>query len=298
MPRNTPTPVYTPTLSPDIYTLTMVVSPTGSGSTTPSVIGTHTYDEGTVVAISATPATGYHFDHWSGDVADPNSASTTVTMDADKTVTANFELDPCYDNKAPTIDSITPTTVNVGEEYLGQVNATDADATDPEGHTLTYAEGTEWPTWLSLDTSTGEISGTVPCCTDPPGGPCYFDVDVEVSDECSTVTQSFTIEVKNDPPKITSSPYYPWGANWVEIGESYEYNVVAEDSDSDDLTFALGDHPDTMTISKTGPKTATINWTGTCGSGWCTYDVEVIVSDECSEDVQSYTIYVYEPWWW
>ncbi len=50
----------------------------------------HTYAEGTVVNISATPNPGYVFDHWTGDVADPNSASTTVTMDADKTVTANF----------------------------------------------------------------------------------------------------------------------------------------------------------------------------------------------------------------
>jgi len=47
-----------------------------------------------VVDISATPASGYQFVDWTGDVVDPNSVSTTVTMDADKTVTANFELIP------------------------------------------------------------------------------------------------------------------------------------------------------------------------------------------------------------
>jgi hypothetical protein len=61
----------------------------GSGTTDPAV-GPHTYDVGTVVDITATPAAGWEFDSWSGDVANPNSATTTVTMDSDKTVTANF----------------------------------------------------------------------------------------------------------------------------------------------------------------------------------------------------------------
>lgn len=71
------------------YTLTMQVNPSGGGTTTPAV-GTHTYDENTVVNISATPASGYSFVNWTGAVADANSQSTTVTMDANKTVTANF----------------------------------------------------------------------------------------------------------------------------------------------------------------------------------------------------------------
>jgi hypothetical protein len=71
------------------YTLTAAVNPAGGGTTNPSV-GTHTYIEGTVVPISAISAAGYAFDHWAGGVADPNSASTTVIMDGDKTVTAYF----------------------------------------------------------------------------------------------------------------------------------------------------------------------------------------------------------------
>ena len=42
-------------------------------------------------AITATATGCYEFDHWTGDgIADPNSASTTVTVDVDKTVTAHF----------------------------------------------------------------------------------------------------------------------------------------------------------------------------------------------------------------
>jgi len=72
------------------YTLTMAVS--GNGSTTPSV-GDHNYAEGEVITISAVPDSGWQFDIWTGDVADPYSASTTVNMDTDKTVTATFFQD-------------------------------------------------------------------------------------------------------------------------------------------------------------------------------------------------------------
>jgi uncharacterized repeat protein (TIGR02543 family) len=74
---------------PITYDLTMVVDPTGGGTTTPAE-GVHNYPENEVVAITASPAAGYTFDHWIGDVADVNAASTTVTMDADQTVTAHF----------------------------------------------------------------------------------------------------------------------------------------------------------------------------------------------------------------
>jgi len=70
-----------------VYTLTMAIS--GFGATNPSV-GSHEYEQGTTVSISATPIEGWEFVSWSGDVADPDSASTSVTMDANKTVTANF----------------------------------------------------------------------------------------------------------------------------------------------------------------------------------------------------------------
>jgi len=78
---------------PTTYELTMAVDPTEGGTTDPTV-GVHTYPEDEVVAITAYASAGYEFDHWTGDVADPNSASTTVTMDGDKTVTAHFSLLP------------------------------------------------------------------------------------------------------------------------------------------------------------------------------------------------------------
>ena len=69
------------------HTLIMVVS--GNGSTIPPV-GSHIYDAGVVVDISATPDSGWWFDHWSSNVADLSSSSTTVTMNSNKTVTSYF----------------------------------------------------------------------------------------------------------------------------------------------------------------------------------------------------------------
>jgi uncharacterized repeat protein (TIGR02543 family) len=82
-----------PAAAPDTHDLTMAVDPGGSGTTDPAV-GVHPYAEDAVVAITTTPNAGYVFDHWEGDVADPDSASTTVTMDEDQAVTAHFTAAP------------------------------------------------------------------------------------------------------------------------------------------------------------------------------------------------------------
>jgi uncharacterized repeat protein (TIGR02543 family) len=47
------------------------------------------YAHGTVVSLTATPAAGYQFDGWSGAASGSNS-TVSITMDADKTVTALF----------------------------------------------------------------------------------------------------------------------------------------------------------------------------------------------------------------
>jgi len=68
------------------FTLTTNVSPSGAGSVSPSG---GEYDSGVVVTLTATAASGYTFDYWSGSVAS-TSPTITVTMDADRSVTAHF----------------------------------------------------------------------------------------------------------------------------------------------------------------------------------------------------------------
>jgi hypothetical protein len=78
---------------PEISEYNLAISSTEGGSVTTPGEGTFTYDEGEVMDLEATPDEGYHFVNWTGDVstiADVEDASTTIIMDAAKSVTANF----------------------------------------------------------------------------------------------------------------------------------------------------------------------------------------------------------------
>jgi uncharacterized repeat protein (TIGR02543 family) len=69
------------------YTLTTNIIPSGAGSVSPSG---GVYESGVQVTLKASPASGYTFDHWSGN-ASGTTSGITITMDSDKSVTANFK---------------------------------------------------------------------------------------------------------------------------------------------------------------------------------------------------------------
>jgi Leucine-rich repeat (LRR) protein len=71
----------------------LTISSTAGGSVTTPGQGTFTRDAGMVVSLVATPASGYRFVNWTGNVgtiANVNAATTTITMNGDYTITANF----------------------------------------------------------------------------------------------------------------------------------------------------------------------------------------------------------------
>ena len=68
------------------HTLTIAA---GSNGTTSPIPGTSTHDYGTQVQVTATADTGYQFSVWTGD-ATGSTNPITITMDADKTITASF----------------------------------------------------------------------------------------------------------------------------------------------------------------------------------------------------------------
>jgi uncharacterized repeat protein (TIGR02543 family) len=73
------------------YSLT--ISSTEGGSVTTPGEGTFVYSEGDKVKLVESPDPGYQFVNWTGDVgtiANVNAASTTITMNDDYSVTANF----------------------------------------------------------------------------------------------------------------------------------------------------------------------------------------------------------------
>jgi hypothetical protein len=76
--------------APPQYTLTMNL--VGNGSVTLDPAG-GTYDEGTVVQLTAIPDSGWEFSEWSGDLTGSTNPD-NITMDADKTITATFTALP------------------------------------------------------------------------------------------------------------------------------------------------------------------------------------------------------------
>jgi hypothetical protein len=75
----------------------LTTSNTNGGSVTEPGEGIFNYDEETVVDLVATPDEGYQFDEWIGDVgtiADIEAAVTTITMNGDYSITANFVAAP------------------------------------------------------------------------------------------------------------------------------------------------------------------------------------------------------------
>jgi len=96
-----------------IYNLS--VSSTEGGSVTTPGEGVFTYDEGAVVDLVAEAEEDYLFVEWTGDVgtiADVYDATTTITMNGDYSITANFE--PVY----PTVTTQTATNITAYSSTL------------------------------------------------------------------------------------------------------------------------------------------------------------------------------------
>jgi hypothetical protein len=86
---NTQTGDYAP-VTPTSYTLTLVQPANGTISAQPlGLNGGYTYAKGTVVELYGQPSFTYHLENWGG-AASGSVNPITITMDADKTVTATF----------------------------------------------------------------------------------------------------------------------------------------------------------------------------------------------------------------
>ncbi|WP_165849379.1 InlB B-repeat-containing protein [Candidatus Cryosericum septentrionale] len=73
----------------DTYTLTVNVTGSSSIAKSPDQAS---YNHGASVQLTATPVTGWHFTGWSGSLTGSTNPA-TITMDANKTITATFAID-------------------------------------------------------------------------------------------------------------------------------------------------------------------------------------------------------------
>jgi len=117
--------------SPDQYTLT--VTKQGQGNVTLDPSG-GTYDDGTSVELTATPASGWHFVRWEGALAGSTNPK-SITMNSNKSVTAVFEQD------SPAQYTLTVTKQGQGNVTLAPSGGTYDDGTPVE---LTASASSGW----------------------------------------------------------------------------------------------------------------------------------------------------------
>lgn len=79
---------------PLYHRLTVQANPTEGGSVSPAAGTTYVIIADSKISATATPAEGYVFTHWSGDASGTEN-TIVITMDSDKTITANFEVIIC-----------------------------------------------------------------------------------------------------------------------------------------------------------------------------------------------------------
>jgi hypothetical protein len=122
--------------TPGSATLTMAVSPSGSGTTTP-VAGASSVTISAPQIITATPAAGYRFVNWTADsgnatIFDSAKAKTSVILTGSATVTANFSqtanltmaVSPSgAGTTTPTQGTITPLTVGTAQSITAAAGA-------------------------------------------------------------------------------------------------------------------------------------------------------------------------------
>ncbi len=128
--------------------VTLTVSTTGSGTVAANPQAT-SYAVGTDVALTATPATGWVFDRWEGDLTG-NTNPATVTLDADTQVTAVFVASQqLVEWTQTTIE--TDTTIPAGNYFVNSSITVDNNAvlTLSPGVTLRFSTGS----WLYVGPS-------------------------------------------------------------------------------------------------------------------------------------------------
>ncbi len=234
---------------------TVIISVEGKGTTNPSP-GTHTYDKGTQVPINALPDSDWEFDYWSGAISE-TSRTITVTMDADKSITASFKAIP--------ITSVEKFTITIAVAGQGTTNPGLGSHTYDDGQQVTV---TATPSsGYSFDHWEGHASGSSLSTT-------------ITMDGNKGVTAYFVLEKIS--PVLDQNNEPPWTGGWTNINPgasqqsfipkypvlvAVEVNIVTGNT-------GRGDDSITMKILKDGVTLASSSLFVSEGfNGWLRFDI-------------------------
>ncbi|MFC1574118.1 PKD domain-containing protein, partial [Candidatus Latescibacterota bacterium] len=254
---------------PPKYMLTTSSNPIEGGTVT----GGGEYDEGTVANIIAFPIPGYTFANWTGDVADPNSASTTVMMNANKSVTANFAVDQPAETVSTPSKPTGPPSVEKNVSASFSTGDAISSYNDPVEYIFYWGDGTDsgWggPTQSHTWTSPGAYSvtaqarcqthqtilstvseGHAVAVTEPP--PPTYTLSVSYDPEVGSVNHPpSAVYTSGDVITLTASPmagfdFTGWGGD--ASGTSLTTTVTMTSNKSVTANFVVEQPPPAYTV--------------------------------------------------
>jgi uncharacterized repeat protein (TIGR02543 family) len=218
-----------------VYKLTISVN--GGGTTSPSA-GVHTYQYGTTITVTASPSTGWRFVNWTGDVANPDSWSTSIVMNGDNSITANFEITETstYHNLTVIISGSGTTTPSAGqysyaEGSLVSVHAEPSAGWEFVGWTGDVFESQSPDTTVSIDADK-TIQANFALAAQ---GARKYSLTVGIDGEGTTTPPqgSYTF-AENSMVEITAVPAQGWHfTGWTG---------KVSDPDSPDITITMDDN--------------------------------------------------------
>jgi len=171
------------------YTLTIV---TTTGGTTDPPPGSYTYDEGTIVSVTAIPEENYKFDHW-----ELNGTFYSDQLTVEVTMDNNYELKAFFEYLPPLSVSISPPSTTI---YLGESVTFTAS---PSGGVAPYSY--QW--YVNSNPVPGATSDT---WTFTPSAAGIYYVHVVVTDsENQTAQSSASRVVVQEKVPTVGGTFYP-----------------------------------------------------------------------------------------
>jgi len=211
---------------PDYGTLKASASPTYGGSIKKSPSGPE-YKDGTVVTLTAEAEPGYEFANWSGNVTAAESPRTTITIDGDDMVIANFTKKP---DKLNTPTDIEATVSN------GSINIDWSSVSGATGYRI-YRSTSYSGGYTQIGTSTTNLYTDTYNLS--PGTIYYYKVTAYSNDVESSQSGYASAEVPvvlNVPAnvKATTSSTSGITIDWSSVSGATGYRIYRSETPSDD----------------------------------------------------------------
>jgi len=222
----------------------------GHGTISPT---SGTYNEGTVVTLTAGPDTGYRVQVWSGTNNDSSTATTnTVTMNSNRSVTVQFAQTPPVIN----LFSATPSTISEGEFVTLSWNITGATSA-----TIDNGVGT-----VVTTSGSAQVAPTI-----------TTTYTLTASNPAGTVTRGVTVTVLQGGPVIDSFTASP---STINESESATLSWSISDADSATIDNDIGPVDRVSGSLEVSPlSTTTYTLTATNDNGSVISKVTVTVSE-------------------